>query len=150
MVPAPFQDKVAATDEQLARLRFKRELFVDGGDMTYRLRYSKKGDTLVYWVRIQETFHPDLGHYLRWKLDSDLTPRLFACLEQASPGLAGRVFGGLKECQQCYGEHCLARAEVTWGGQTKAACKEHGWNQIGFGQEDYERLWLVLRAIAEL
>ena len=78
LAPLPFQREVAETDERLRQMRFKREIFVDGGDMTYRLRYSKKGDLVVYWCRIQETFHADLGHYLRWKLESDLTSRLFA------------------------------------------------------------------------
>ena len=76
LAPEPFRAQVAETDERLLQMRFKREIFVDGGDLTYRVRYSKRRDQVVYWLRIQETFHADLAHYLRWKLDSDLTPRL--------------------------------------------------------------------------
>ncbi len=104
----------------------------------------------MYWVRIQETFHADLGHYLRWKLESDLTPRLFDQLDQTSPGLADRVFEGLKACQHCYGGTCLARKQVERGGRVKEACNDSGWNQIGFGRADYEALWTVLAAFNHL
>ena len=147
LVPPPFQGEVAETDERLRQLRFKREIFIDGGDMTYRLRYSLKGDSAVYWCRIQETFHPDLGHYLRWKLDSDLTPRLFACLDQTHPGLADRVFSGLKPCAHCYGGNCMDHTLVERGGAVKEACKGSGWNQIGHARADYETLWTVIEAL---
>ena len=147
LVPPPFQAAVAETDERLRQLRFKREIFIDGGDMTYRLRYSLKGETAVYWCRVQETFHADLGHYLRWKLDSDLTPRLFARLDACQPGLAGRVFAGLKPCAHCYGKDCMDRVLVQHGGAVKEACKGSGWNQIGYTRADYEDLWTVLEAV---
>jgi hypothetical protein len=150
LVPSPFQVEVAETDARLLGLRFKREIFVDGGDMTYRVRYSKKGDQVVYWLRIQETFQPDLGHYLRWKLDSDLTPRLFQRLEETDPGLADRVFAGLKPCAHCYGEACLARRQVAWRGTIKEVCSEHGWNQIGHSRAEYEQLWTVLGVFNQL
>lgn len=148
--PQPFQENVAATDSHLARLRYKREIFVDGGDMTYRVRYSKKADTVVYWLRIQETFNLDLGHYLRWKMSPERDARLFALLEQASPGLARRVFDGLKTCQECYGTACMARAEVALGDASKPVCNEAGWNRIGFSRAAYADLWAVLTAACEL
>jgi hypothetical protein len=150
MAPEPFQARVAETDERLLQMRFKREIFIDGGDMTYRVRYSKKGDQVVYWLRIQETFNTDLDHYLRWRLDSDLTPRLFAYLDTTAPGLADRVFTGLKPCAHCYGANCMDRVQVERGGVVKEACKGRGWNQIGYDREDYEALWTVLAAFNAL
>jgi hypothetical protein len=150
LTPLPFKDEVAETDERLRQMRFKREIFVDGGDMTYRLRYSKKGDLVVYWCRIQETFQTDLAHYLRWKLDSDLTPRLFNRLDQTVPGLANRVFAGLKPCAHCYAGNCQDRTQVEWGGVVKEVCKGSGWNRIGYTRADYESLWTVLVALNEL
>jgi hypothetical protein len=149
LCPSPFQGEVAETDEALGKMRFKREIFVDGGDMTYRLRYSKKGDHVVYWCRIQETFHADLRHYLRWKLDSDLTPRLFERLDHTNPGLADEVFAGLKPCAHCY-PNCMDRTLVERGGVVREVCKGGGWYHIGYGRVDYERLWLVLAAFNEL
>ena len=131
-------------------MRFKREIFVDGGDMTYRLRYSKKSDQVVYWCRIQETFHADLGHYLRWKLDSDLTPRLFNRLEDIVPGLADQVFQGLKPCAYCFAGNCQDRVLIERGGVAKEVCKGEGWNHIGYTRAHYETLWTVLAALNEL
>jgi hypothetical protein len=150
LAPQPFRDEVAETDERLRQMKFKREIFVDGGDMTYRLRYNKKGGQVVYWCRIQETFHPDLGHYLRWKLHTDLTPRLFARLDETHPGLADVVFNGLKRCAHCYGDNCMDRCRVERNGTVIEACKGEGWNQIGFNRADYESLWAVLAAFNEL
>lgn len=149
LVPQPFQKEVAETDERLMQMRFKREIFIDGGDMTYRIRYSKKGDQLVYWVRVLETFNTDLDHYLRWKLGSDVTPRLFGHLDITHPGLAGRVFDGLNTCRHCY-ENCMDRVLVERNGVVKEACKGSGWNNIGYDRADYENLWTVLAALANL
>jgi len=149
-VPQPFKSGVAETDERLRQMRFKREIFVDGGDMTYRLRYSKKSDQVVYWCRILETFHADLAHYLRWKLDSDLTSRLFDRLDETVPGLANHVFTGLKPCAHCYAGYCGDRTQVKWGGVVKEVCKGSGWNRIGSTRADYESLWTVLVALNEL
>jgi hypothetical protein len=150
VVPQAFRASVAQTDEHLQQLRFKRVVFADDGDISYRVRYSKKGDLLVYWLRIQEAFEPDLAHYLRWKLETDLTPRLFRCLDQSYPGLADHVFAGLKTCAHCYGENCMDRKIVERNGVTKEACQGSGWNNIGHSQGDYENLWLVLSAMREL
>jgi hypothetical protein len=150
LVPQPFQAEVAETDERLRQMRFKREIFVDSGDLTYRIRYNKKNDLVVYWLRIQETFHPDLAHYLRWKLTSDLTPRLFARLEKIVPGLGNHVFMGLQACEHCYPEYCGDRTPVEWAGVLKEVCKGRGWNHIGYTRADYETLWLVLGTLNEL
>jgi hypothetical protein len=150
LVPQPFRGEVAETDERLRQMIFKREIFVDGGDMTYRLRYSKKGDQVVYWCRILETFHADFAHYLRWKLDSDLTPRLFHRLDEIAPGLAEHVFTGLMPCVHCYGENCHALARTEWEGVAREVCKEYGWNRIGYSRGDYETLWTVLAALNKL
>ena len=150
LTPQQIKKDVAETDERLMQMRFRREIFVDGGDMTYRVRYSKKGDQVVYWCRIQETFNADLAHYLRWRLDSDLTPRLFTRLDGILPGLANHVFGGLKPCAHCYGENCQDRTQVEWSGVVKEVCKGSGWNHIGYARADYERLWTVLETLNEL
>ena len=148
--PQPFQGEVAETDERLQQLKFKREIFVDGGDAGYRVRYNKKGDLVVYWCRIQETFQPDLHHYLRWKLDSDLTPRLFDCLDETAPGLADIVFEGVKQCAHCYDGNCMDRTHIERGGVVREVCKGSGWNHIGYSRLDYERLWTVLVAFNNL
>ncbi len=148
--PQPFQGEVAETDERLMQMKFKREIFIDGGDMTYRLRYNKKGDLVVYWCRIQETFQPDLHHYLRWKLDSNLTPRLFARLDETAPGLADIVFAGVKQCAHCYDGNCMDRTHIERGGVVREVCKGSGWNHIGYNRLDYERLWTVLATFNEL
>jgi hypothetical protein len=147
MTPTDFQTGMAETDTLLKQMRFKREIFVDEGDAGYRIRYAKKGELVVYWSRVQETFHTDYRHYLRWKIDSDLSPRLFAALDQSHPGLAERVFAGMKTCAGCYGDHCLARATLERDGVVKNVCKEMGWSQIGYERGDYEALWAVLRTL---
>jgi hypothetical protein len=149
-VPQPFQSQVAETDERLQQMKFKREIFMDEGDANYRVRYNKKGDLVVYWCRIQETFQPDLHHYLRWKLDSDLTPRLFTRLDETAPGLADLVFTGVKQCAHCYAGNCMDRTHIERGGVVKEVCKGSGWNRIGYSHTDYERLWTVLAALNEL
>ncbi len=147
LVSPPFQDSVSDTDQRLQQMHYKREIFVDVHNMDYRIRYSKKGDQVVYWCRIQETFHPDLHHYLRWKLESDMTPRLFAALNEVVPGLAEHVFAGLKPCAHCYPGNCMDRKTVSWNGVTKEACQGSGWNQIGHNPGDYQKLWTVLAAL---
>ncbi len=150
LAPEPFRAEVAETDERLLQMRFKREIFVGGGDLTYRVRYSKRRDQVVYWLRIQETFHADLAHYLRWKLDSDLTPRLFDRLEETVPGMANVVFTGLKPCAHCYAGNCLDRTQVEWGGVSREVCKGRGWSRIGYTRSDYESLWTVLATLNHL
>jgi hypothetical protein len=131
-------------------MKFKREIFLDGGDMTYRVRYSRKGDQIIYWLRILETFHPDLGHFLRWRFDSDIHQRLFQKLDQTNPELADEIFIGLAPCAHCYGGNCMARVRLEWKGNTKEACREVGWNKIGFEQANYENLWIVLNTLIQL
>jgi hypothetical protein len=44
----------------------------------------------------------------------------------------------------------MDRVIVKKNGFTKEACKGEGWNKIGFSQEDYEALWIVLRELNDL
>ena len=90
------------------------------------------------------------GDYLRWKLESPVTPRLFARLDKTAPGLADRVFAGIKPCAHCYGEGCMARAHVERGGVNKEVCGEAGWNVIGFDREGYAGLWTVITELDQL
>jgi len=150
IAPADYQKEIIETDECLRRLRYRREIFIDEGDMNYRVRYTKKGELGVYWVRIQETFEPDLLHYLRWNLESNQTNRLFDLLDRTQPGLSHRVFEGLKPCGHCYGDNCMDRKRVEWGGAVKEACQGSGWNDIGYEHEDYERLRVVLETLSKV
>ena len=150
IAPPEYRDEIIETDEYLRRLRYRREIFIDEGDMNYRVRYTKKGELGVYWVRIQETFEPDLMHYLRWNLELNQTIRLFELLDQMQPGLSNTVFAGLKPCGRCYGGHCMDRKRVEWGGVVKEACQGSGWNNIGYEREDYERLRVVLDALSKV
>lgn len=146
LAPEPFQGLLVKTDEWLTQLRFKREIFADQ-DVSYRLRYTSKGEVVVYWCRIREAFQPEFFHYLRWPLESGLTARVFNRLEETTPGLAEIVFQGLMPCEQCFGEHCQAMARVAWNGTVREVCKELGWNQIEATPSDYERLWMVVEAL---
>jgi|GEM_PF-4608641 len=146
-VPAPYQADVAATDQRLLQLRYRREIFIDDGDASYRIRYSKNGALAVYWCRVQEIFNPALCHYLRWDLASPVSPCLFARLNQTQPGLGDLVFAELKPCEHCYGENCMDRKTVAWAGQTRQVCQGSGWSQISHSPQDYQRLWQVLAAL---
>lgn len=149
MAPADFRELAAQTDARLAALRFKREIFVDNYDVSYRLRYGKKGDALVFWMYFGEAFQPDLAHFLRWKLDGDLTARLFTRLEHIQPGLSGQIFNQFKACVHCYA-NCIERTLLTWDGVTREVCHYKCWEDIGYQREDYETLWLVLETFIEV
>jgi hypothetical protein len=150
MAPQPFQNDIAETDRRLMHMRFKREMFVANIGSGYSLRYSKKSNQIVYWVRILESWHPDLSHFLYWKFKTDLTPRLLNRLEQTAPGLGEHVFDGLKACIQCYPGFCMDRTLIEWNGTEKTVCKNTGWNRIGYAHDDYERLWMVLDTVNEV
>jgi hypothetical protein len=148
IVPQEYRSDVAETDARLMRMRYKREIF-PAGLGAYNLRFSHKGNQVVYWVRIFEPNYPDLHHVLRWKLDSPLTTALFASLDETAPGLADQVFDGLKTCAYCYGESCMSRSAVERGGVSKTVCGE-GWNHIGHDHADDERLWTVIETLQAL
>jgi hypothetical protein len=151
VIPEPFRSDVRETDEHLVRLKFKREIFPDHNDAAYLVRYTKKGGLAAYWCRIQEPWHADLHHLLRWRLDLDLSPRLFQRLDASHPGLADKVFWGLKACSHCYPGNCMDRCGVERGGVTREVCKGSGWDQIGHEPGDYQDLRVVLDALnAEL
>ncbi len=151
MAPQPFQRDVAETDARLMQMKFKREIFIANYGCVYFVRYSRKNDQVVYWLRILEAYQPDLYHHLYWKFKTDLTPRLLDCLETAAPGLGEQVFDGLKGCIRCYpGDYCMDRTPIAWNGREKIVCKNTGWNKIGYDRADYERLWTVLSTINSL
>ncbi len=150
-VPKPFRAEVAETDLRLMQMGFKREMFVADCGSTYAMRYNKRSDAAVYWVRILEGWHPDLSHFLYWKWKTDLTPRLFDRLEQIAQGFGERVFAELKGCIRCYPvDYCMDRTPIEWKGLQKVVCKNTGWNKIGYEPEDYARLRTVLGALSEL
>ena len=150
-VPQPFRVEVAETDECLMHLGFKRDIFVSDCGNTYTVRYNKRSDKVVYWVRIREGWHLDLYHYLYWKWKTDLTSRLFDRLEQIAPGFGKRVFAELKGCTRCYPvDYCMDRTPIEWNGLQKVVCKNFGWTKIGYEPEDYAKLRTVLGAFCEL
>jgi hypothetical protein len=148
LVPPAYQASAAQTDRRLLALRFKREVWVDDGDVSYSLRYTRKGGLATYIVRIREQFQPELVHHFRWMFETDLTPRLLARLETDCPGLGSELFGALKPCRQCYGAPCMDTRQIEWAGQAKTVCGNTGWKAIGFAPADYQRLWAVLEAFA--
>ncbi len=146
------RDELARMDELLTCLKYKRVLFVDEQEGSYRLRYSRKNDLVVYWCHIREPFGPPVGQNLRWKLASDLTPRLFDSLEQSAPDLSERVFEGIKRCDHCY-ERCLVRATIAWPrrpGETVEVCNESAWNRIQAGPPGFADVRAVLQTIQTL
>lgn len=151
MVPQPFQCEVAETDVRLMQMKFRREIFVANYGCVYFIRYSRKDNQVVYWLRILENYQPDLYHHLYWKFKTDLTPRLFDCLEKTTIGLGEQVFDGLKSCIRCYPvEYCMDRTPISWNGKEKIVCKNTGWNKIGHDRSDYESLWTVLSTLNSL
>jgi hypothetical protein len=151
VVPQPFQSEVAETDRRLMQMRFKREIFVANVGSTYFLRYNKKNNQVVYWVRIFENWQPDLHHNLYWKFKTDLTPSLLNRLEETAPGLGVQVFERLKACIRCYPvDYCMDRTPIEWNGREKVVCKNTGWNKIGYEHDNYEKLWAVLSTFNEL
>jgi hypothetical protein len=150
LAPEPLRGEVMAVDALLQRRKFKRELLVsEAGGAGYRLRYSKKGDQLVYWCRLRNWFYPDLHHNLRWDFESSLTPRLFAGLDGCAPGLSAQVFAGIKQCDHCF-DNCMAISRLEYQGGSYECCREAGWDQIGVSPSEFETLRLVIGLLDDL
>jgi hypothetical protein len=139
-------NEIIQTDTMLRERKYKQAFFTGHVQSGYRLRYSKKGDKIVYWLRVRNWSDLALDHSLRWPLETDLTQRLFAALDATQPGLSEQVFSGIRKCQHCY-EPCLARKIVEYVGEKYECCGEACWNQIGTSPTDYEILWSVIEAI---
>ena len=117
---------------------------------SYRLRYNRKNDQVVYWCRLREPFNPAVRQNLRWKLSSEVTPNLFASLDTCAPGLSERVYQEIKRCAHCYGANCLARGWITRGGETVEVCTESAWDQIQAAPAGFADLRTVLQALQPL
>lgn len=148
MAPETLRAGVQKTDDLLRELKYKREIIIAaGGGAGYRIRYTRKGDKVVYWCRVRNWFSPPVHHNLRWPFEGSITPRLFARLEEQAPGLSDQIFVRIKKCTHCYGEVCVARANLEYAGELHEVCKEGGWEYIGIDPVDYANLWLVLRQV---
>lgn len=149
LVPMALRSEIQETDNLLLQHNFKREIFVADAGGGYRLRYSKKGNKIVYWCRLMSWYSPGIHHNLRWDFDSDLTPRLFARLDEARPGLADRIFKGIKPCEHDY-ENCMALVIIERSGVSRECCSEAAWDTIGESPADFEDLRLVCCVLDEL
>lgn len=143
------REAILQIDALLAQRKFKRQILVADAGGGYRLRYNKKNDQVVYWCRLMSWSAGDFNHNLRWKFESDLTPRLFARLDEIRPGLAQRVFSGIKRCEHDY-ENCIARVVIEHRGVTAECCSEDAWNDIGESAADFENLQWVLSTLDDL
>ncbi len=150
LAPQAHRNEIAETDRRLLGMKFKREIFVGTHDTSYRVRYGKKGDQIVYWLHIKEPFSPDMGHFARWQFGSEITTRLFDRLDETHPGMADGVFEGIQLCDDCYGPGCMAKEIIRRDGMTKAVCREPAWNHIGLERQDYEKLWTVIETLDSL
>jgi len=143
LVPEPLRLEFLATDQFLSDLKFKCQIFSADILSGYRLRYQRKN--VVYWCRVRTQFNPDFLQNLRWDMGSEHTSQLFARLDQTDPGLAERVFNGVRRCQHHYPE-CGARAVIAYRGQSVEVCNESGWDAIGNTSADFQDLRKVLQA----
>lgn len=149
LVSVELRDEVKRNDDLFNELRFKREIFVADAAGGYRLRYSKKSDSIVYWCRLMSWYSPDFHHNLRWKFTSELTPLLFSRLEEIKPELADRIFKGIKPCEHDY-ENCMARVMIERKGVFRECCSEAGWDTIGESPDNFSDLRLVCTILDEL
>ena len=94
-------------------------------------------------------FSPSFHHSLRWPFASAVTPALFTRLDELTPGLADRIFEGIKKCEHDY-EPCKARVIIERRGLSQECCSEVAWDTIGDTPADYEDLRLVLSILDEL
>lgn len=149
LAPELLRNELQKTDEVLTQHKFKREILVSEAWGGYRFRYNKKNDKIVYWVRLMSWFSPPFHHNLRWPFESAVTPGLFTRLDAVKPGLADRIFEGIKKCEHDY-ENCIARVIIARGGQAQECCSEVAWDTIGDSPADFENLRLVLGILDEL
>jgi hypothetical protein len=148
LAPPELHDDLRMNDALLIERNYKREILVGDANAGYRFRYNKKKDRVVYWVRLMSWFSPPFHHNLRWDYKSDLTGRLFARLDEVRPGLADRIFEGIKRCEDDY-ENCMARVVIERCGQSVDCCSEAAWDAIGESPGEMEYLRLVLQALDE-
>jgi hypothetical protein len=150
LAPEALRGEVAATDALLRARKFKREILIsEAGGAGYRLRYSKKGDQIVYWCRLRNWLNPDLHHNLRWEFGGSLSPRLFVRLDECAPGLSAQVLAGIRKCDHCF-ENCMAISRLEYQGAFYECCREAGWDQIGVGPAEFENLRLVTGLLDDL
>jgi hypothetical protein len=142
-------EDIRNNDTLLLERKYKREIMVGDANAGYRFRYNKKKDRVVYWVRLMSWSSPPFHHNLRWDFKSDLTGRMFARLDEVRPGLADRIFEGIKRCEYDY-ENCMARVVLERSGQSVDCCSEVAWDAIGETPGDMEDLRSVLQALDEL
>jgi hypothetical protein len=141
-------EDILNNDTLLLERKYKREIMVGDANAGYRFRYNKKKDRVVYWVRLMSWNSPPFDHNLRWDFKSDLTLRLFTRLDEVRPGLADRIFEGIKRCEYDY-ENCMARVVLERSGQSVDCCSEAAWDAIGESPGDMEDLRLVFQALGE-
>ncbi len=149
LAPTGLCDEIRKTDRLLTDRKYKREILVGDANAGFRLRYSKKSNQVVYWVRFMSWSSPDFDHNLRWDHKSDLMKRLFVKLDEGRPDLADRIFEGIKKCEYDY-ENCMARVVLERYGQSLDCCSEAGWDTIGKTPGEMEDLRFVLGVLNEL
>ncbi len=143
------RDDIRENNSLLMEQKYKREILVGDANAGYRFRYSKKKDRVVYWVRLMSWNSPPFDHNLRWDFKSDLTGRLFTRLDEVRPGLADRIFEGIKRCEYDY-ENCMARVIIERRGQSVDCCSEAAWDSIGETPSEMEDLRWFLITLDEL
>jgi hypothetical protein len=149
LVTQGLRDEIRKTDSLLAEKKFKREILIGDANAGYRLRYNKKNDRIVYWCRFMSWFSPPFHHNLRWNYKSDMTQRLFTRLDEVKPGLADRIFEGIKRCEYDY-ENCIARVVLEHRGQSVDCCSEAAWDTIGETPGEMDDLRFVLGVLDDL
>lgn len=112
----------------------------------YSPRYNKRSNQVVYWVRILESWHPALHHYLYWTLKTGLAQRLLDRLEDTLAGLGECVFAGLNKkllCGSDLGSSTSSTCSVPddW---CRASGKARTPIQLGVRSHDHSTGWASL------
>lgn len=144
IIPGPGRADIQAADALLASRGFKREIMVAEVSDGYRIRYSRRADRIVYWLRLRQMCRPTVYHHVRWELGQS-TENLMPIMEAKLPGSARAIIDGLCLCAHCR-QTCGSRRTVRWNNLTIQACSEVGW----IGSPDHDGFGMAGELLAAL
>ncbi len=125
--PQALQSEMRAMDAYLKALRplkFRRVV-----DKSGRIKYVAPEFGISYGMNVLEAeSHHHFGWYFlydkierKWYLKSDRMEEVLAEIAETDPGLAEKIFLGLKECSLCKSPSC-GQIEYEYNGKEKTTC----------------------------
>jgi hypothetical protein len=141
-LPDEFRNEIIETDgflKSLRPLKFKRAIDKNGTKITYvasdyGISYALKSENGQFlhnfWWYIIHKGKPET-----WHRKADYMEETLAEIAKDDMPLAERIFNALKNCNDCYGERCLAKTVYAFNGQKRLTC--HGRAEFNICRDDF-------------